>query len=85
LVVFETGLWLLAGALWGTGLGALISLVLVHVVNPQSFHWTMAWIWPSASVAGLALAMVTAGLATAWWSARHAATRSAVLAVKEDW
>ena len=30
-----------AGALLGLALGLAVSVVLVHVVNPQSFHWTM--------------------------------------------
>ncbi|MDP3828227.1 MAG: FtsX-like permease family protein, partial [Polaromonas sp.] len=41
LVAGEGAAWTLAGALAGLGLGLSVSLVLVHVVNPQSFHWTM--------------------------------------------
>ena len=40
---------------------------------------------PSARLAALASAVLAAGVATALWSARRAAGRSAVLAVKEDW
>ncbi len=85
LVVLENAAWLLAGVLVGLCLGAVISVVLVHVVNPQSFHWTMELVWPQARLAALAAAVMAAGMVTAAWSARHAAGRSAVLAVKEDW
>ena len=85
LVGAEAAAWLLAGALIGLLLGLLMALVLVHVVNPQSFHWTMPLRVPVARLAALAAAVLVAGVATALWSARRAAGRSAVLAVKEDW
>ena len=85
LVTLETLAWLVAGCAVGLGLGALIALVLVHVVNPQSFHWTMEMRWPAAPLAALAGAVLLAGGLTAAFSARRAAARQAVLAVKEDW
>jgi putative ABC transport system permease protein len=59
--------------------------VLVHVVNPQSFHWTMELLLPWARLAALCVAVVIAGSATAAYAARHAASQDAVQAVKEDW
>ena len=85
LVGAEAAATLLAGVLIGVALGGLMALVLVHVVNPQSFHWTMPLQVPAARLAALAAAMWLAGVATALWSARRAAGRQAVLAVKEDW
>ena len=85
LVGAEAAAWLAAGAVIGVGLGLAMAVVLVHVVNPQSFHWTMPLAIPSARLAALASAVLAAGVATALWSARRAAGRSAVLAVKEDW
>ena len=85
LVGAEAAAWLLAGTLIGLLLGLLMALVLVHVVNPQSFHWSMPLSVPVARLAALAAAVLVAGVATALWSARRAAGRSAVLAVKEDW
>jgi putative ABC transport system permease protein len=73
------------GAALGLALGAAVSLVLVKVVNPQSFHWTMDMQWPLGRLLALALAVVAAGTLTAWWSGRHAASQQAVQAVKEDW
>jgi putative ABC transport system permease protein len=85
LVTLETLAWLLAGCAVGLGLGAAIALVLVHVVNPQSFHWTMEMRWPAVPLAALAGAVLVAGGVTAAMSARRAAGSQAVLAVKEDW
>jgi putative ABC transport system permease protein len=84
-VAFEGAAWTSLGALAGLGLGLAVSVVLVHVVNPQSFHWTMEMTLPWARLAGLCLAVVVAGTVTAWLAGRAAAGRDAVLAVKEDW
>jgi len=84
-VAAESLAWTLAGALLGLLLGLAVSVVLVHVVNPQSFHWTMELRVPMARLAALALAVVVAGTLTAALAARHAASRDAIAAVKEDW
>jgi putative ABC transport system permease protein len=57
----------------------------VHVVNPQSFHWTMELLVPWARVAVLMLGVLVAGSLTAALAARAAASRDVVSAVKEDW
>ena len=62
-----------------------MSVVLVHVVNPQSFHWSMDLRVPWPRLALLCVAVLAAGSVTAAISARAAAGRDAVLAVKEDW
>ena len=85
LVGAEAAAWLAAGALIGLLLGLAMAVVLVDVVNPQSFHWTMPLHLPLPRLAALTGAVLAAGVATALWSARRAAGRSAVLAVKEDW
>jgi putative ABC transport system permease protein len=69
----------------GLALGLAVSMVLVFVVNPQSFHWTMDLVLPWARLAGLCAAVLVAGVATAALSARNAAARNAVLSVREDW
>nr|WP_319565833.1 FtsX-like permease family protein [uncultured Rhodoferax sp.] len=84
-VALEGAAWTLLGALAGLGLGLVVSAVLVHVVNPQSFHWTMELMLPWLRLLGLCVAVVLAGTLTAWVSARAAASQNAVLAVKEDW
>ncbi len=84
-VAGEGAAWVAAGTAIGLALGLAVSLVLVFVVNPQSFHWSMDLVLPGGRLAGLCLAVLLAGTATAAFSARHATARSAVLAVKEDW
>ena len=85
IVAGEAAAWLAAGTLIGLGLGLAIGFVLVEVVNPQSFHWTMDLVLPAGRLALLCAAVMAAGIATAAFSARAAAGRSAVLSVKEDW
>ncbi|MDF2464119.1 MAG: putative type transport system, involved in lipoprotein release, permease component with [Ramlibacter sp.] len=85
LVAAEGATWTAIGSVAGLGLGLAVSVVLVHVVNPQSFHWTMDLLVPWARLLALCAAVVVAGTLTAWLSGRAAAGRDAVLAVKEDW
>jgi putative ABC transport system permease protein len=84
-VAGEGAAWMAAGTLIGLALGIAVSMVLVFVVNPQSFHWTMELVLPWARLALLCAVVLAAGIATAGFSARSAAGRSAVLSVKEDW
>jgi putative ABC transport system permease protein len=84
-VAGEGAAWTAAGALLGLALGLGVSVVLVHVVNPQSFHWTMELLLPWGRLAALFAAVLAAGSVTAALCARAAASQDAVLAVKEDW
>jgi len=84
-VAGEGAAWTVIGALAGLALGLGVAAVLVYVVNPQSFHWTMDLMLPWTRLAALCLAVVAAGTVTAWIAGRAAAGRDAVLAVKEDW
>ncbi|MBL0086479.1 MAG: ABC transporter permease [Ideonella sp.] len=85
LVTLESLAWLAAGCIVGVALGLAIAVVLVQVVNPQSFHWTMPMQVPGWRLVALAGAVLVAGGVTAAFSARRAASRHAVQAVKEDW
>ena len=84
-VALEGLAWTVLGALAGLALGLAVSLVLVHVVNPQSFHWTMDLALPWMRLIALCVAVVLAGTLTAWLAGRAAASRDAVQAVKQDW
>lgn len=84
-VAGEGAAWTLVGAIAGLALGLAVAVVLVHVVNPQSFHWTMELHAPWGRLLALCAAVVLAGTLTAWLAGRAAAGRDAVLAVKEDW
>lgn len=65
------------------GLG--VAWVLVEIVNPQSFHWTMDFRLPLGLVLGLILALLGAAAVTALVAGRHAVSGDAILAVREDW
>ncbi len=85
IVAGEGAAWTGIGAVAGLVLGLAVSVVLVKVVNPQSFHWTMDLLLPWLRLIALCAAVVAAGTVTAWLAGRAAAGRDAVLAVKEDW
>jgi putative ABC transport system permease protein len=85
LVGVEGLLWSGVGALLGLALGLAVSVILVHVVNPQSFHWTMDMSLPLGRLALLAGSVLLAGTLTALIAGRAAASRELALAVKEDW
>ena len=84
-VAGEGAAWTGVGAAAGLALGIVVSVVLVHVVNPQSFHWSMDLQVPWLRLMVLCVAVVLAGTLTAWLAGRAAASADAVLAVKEDW
>ncbi|WP_340645862.1 ABC transporter permease [Phenylobacterium sp.] len=73
------------GVVSGLALGLAMSQVLIHVVNPQSFHWTMETRLPLPLFASLAIALVAAGAGTAVLAGRRALSADAVRAVREDW
>jgi putative ABC transport system permease protein len=84
-VAAEGAAWTTLGAIAGVALGLAVAVVLVHVVNPQSFHWSMELRLPWLRLLALAAAVVCAGTVTAWLAGRSAAGHDAVMAVKEDW
>ena len=75
----------LIGALAGIALGLMLSQVLIHVINPQSFHWTMTTRIPLGTLLGVALALIVAAAATALVAGRHATAKTAIQSVREDW
>jgi putative ABC transport system permease protein len=85
LVAGEGALWCGLGALLGLALGLVISVILVHVVNPQSFHWSMELALPWPRLFALVATVLAAGSLAALLSGRAAASRQMALAVKEDW
>src|SRR5882672_4397412 len=73
------------GLVVGLALGFVISLILIHVVNRQSFHWGIELALPWPALAGFALVVLAASTITAMASGRQAMGEAAVRAVKEDW
>ena len=73
------------GLATGLALGFVMSLVLIHVVNRQSFHWSMGLHVPWASLTALAVTLLVLAMATTVASARQAMGGSVIRAVKDDW
>jgi putative ABC transport system permease protein len=73
------------GMIAGLLLGMLISLVLIHVVNRQSFHWGMELSLPWRMLALAVLVVPALSTLTAWASGRRAMGDNVVRAVKDDW
>jgi putative ABC transport system permease protein len=82
----ESGLLLALAACWGTVLGLLMSQVLIHRVNPQSFHWTMETSLPAVAIVVLILVTVVLGMLAAVWAAkRNLNLERLALSLREDW
>jgi putative ABC transport system permease protein len=73
------------GTAAGLVLGFVISLILVHVVNRQSFHWGMDVHVPWGALTLLAVTLLVLATVTARAGARGATAIGAVRAVREDW
>ena len=81
----EALLRLATGAAGGLALGLLIGWVLIHRVNPQSFHWTMDMRIPLAVLAASFVVLLLVGTTAAVLAARQAMGVAPVRAVREDW
>jgi putative ABC transport system permease protein len=73
------------GVLYGLALGIALSLVLVYVINRQSFNWSIDLDVPARALALLSLVLISAAAVTAVISGRAALSQDAVRAVREDW
>jgi putative ABC transport system permease protein len=73
------------GVIYGLALGVALSLVLVYVINRQSFNWSIDLSVPAWPLALLSLALISAAAITAVISGRAALSQDAVRAVREDW
>ena len=73
------------GVIVGFAMGVIVSLILIYVVNRQSFHWSMDIHVPFALLIGLGAALVGSSAVIAMSSGRQAMSSDVVRAVKEDW
>jgi putative ABC transport system permease protein len=73
------------GVLVGLLTGACVSLILIYVVNRQSFHWSMDLYVPFGLLGMLSSALIAAGAVIAVVSGRQAMKGDVIAAVKEDW
>ena len=84
LLLLEASLTGGAGALVGLALGLGLSMVLVFVVNPQSFHWTMELSLPVGRLAALVGLAFAAAVGASVLAGRRVLGMDAVRAVRED-
>lgn len=73
------------GVLAGVVLGLAMSQILIHVINPQSFHWTMDTHIPWALLLWVGALLLAASGGTAVLAGREALAASAIFSVREDW
>ncbi len=73
------------GVVYGLLLGGVLSLVLVFVINRQSFNWSIDLAVPFWQLGLISLVLIGAAALTAIWSGRAAMSQDAVRAVREDW
>ena len=84
LVLWEAAYLGLIGAVLGVVGGLLLALVLIHVINKQSFGWTIQMTVPGGVIlqaVGLAL---TAALVAGYWPARWAARQAVVEGLRDE-
>jgi len=85
MLAFEGAALGAVGVLTGLVVGFVVSLILIYVVNRQSFHWTMDVHVPWGLLALLSGVLVASAAITAAVSGRQAMGEDVVRAVKEDW
>ncbi len=85
LLALEAALTAAVGVGVGLVAGGAIALVLIRVINPQSFHWSMDMRLPFGLLLIFGLAMILLAALAARLAGRQAMRQDAVLAVREDW
>jgi putative ABC transport system permease protein len=84
LIVFESGLLGLLSNLVGAALGTLLSLVLIYVINKQSFGWTIQFHWPVGLLVAALTLIYVATLLAGIYPARLAARLNPIEVVHEE-
>jgi putative ABC transport system permease protein len=85
ILALEGGLLTTVGIAAGFALGFVISLILVFIVNPQSFHWSMQLHMPWALLLNVAAVLLASSTLTAIVAGRYAISGNAIRSVREDW
>ena len=84
LILFEAGLIGLFANTIGLALGTLLSLILIFVVNKQSFGWTIQFHWPVALLLGALTLIYVAAVIAGIYPARVAARLNPIEVVHEE-
>lgn len=85
LLATEAALIAVVGLAIGLAAGGAIALILIEVINWQSFHWSMDMRLPFAVLMAFGLALILLSALAARLAGRQAMRQDAVLAVREDW
>ncbi len=84
LIFFEAGLIGLFANLAGLLLGSLLSLLLIFVINKQSFGWTIQFHWPLPLLGGALLVVFVATILSGFFPARLATRLNPIEVVHEE-
>jgi putative ABC transport system permease protein len=74
-----------AGVCAGLLSGGVLSLILIRVINRQSFHWDMDLVVPVGLLIALSVTLIALSSMVAVLSGRQAMSGDALRAVKADW
>jgi putative ABC transport system permease protein len=72
-------------ALVGMTMGLAFAAILIFVVNPQSFHWTMQWYTPWRDLGLMIAVLLVMGTVTVALAIQRSAGHQVVGQLKEDW
>ncbi len=84
MIFFEAGLLGLFATGVGFAVGVVLSLILVFVINKQSFGWTIQFHWPVQVLIGALALVFAATLVAALYPARLAASLNPIEVVHEE-
>ncbi len=84
LILFESGLIGLFSNVIGLVLGSLLSLILIFVVNKQSFGWTIQFHWPVGMLLGALTLIYIAAVVAGIYPARVAVRLNPIEVVHEE-
>jgi putative ABC transport system permease protein len=86
LVSLEVGLLLAVAVVWASVLGGLMSQILIHKVNPESFHWTMNTHWDVGQWLAISAVLLMLGVLAARWAASQGLdSKRLAESLRADW
>jgi putative ABC transport system permease protein len=83
-ILVEAGLIGLLASIAGFGLGVALSMILIYVVNKQSFGWTIQFHWPVAVLTVSMMVIYLATLAAGLFPARVATSLNPIEVIHEE-
>ena len=85
LLLLEAGASLGLALLWGSALGLALAWILIDVVNPQSFHWSMPMRIPLAMMLAALISVWLLGLLSCLIVSRQVLKQPMLQSLKQDW